>query len=72
MRIGNNENEKKVILYKQQIEKELTEICEDLLALIKNHLIANSTSDEARVFFLKMKADYYRYIAEYAVSSQKD
>lgn len=69
---GNSENEKKVQIYKNTIEKELTEICEDLLKLISDHLIANSTSDEAKVFFLKMKADYHRYIAEYSVSSQKE
>ena len=50
----------------------MTEICDDLLKLISDHLLANSTSDEARVFFQKMKADYHRYIAEYSVSSQKE
>ena len=51
MQIGNTENEKKVQIYKNTIEKELTEICEDLLKLINDHLIGNSTSDEAKVFF---------------------
>ena len=56
----------KVKNYKQQLEAELTGLCEDILALVEDYLMPNTQSDEAKVFFHKMKADYFRYIAEFA------
>ena len=44
----------------------MTGICQDILDLLDEHLVPNSTSDEGKVFFNKMKADYHRYIAEFA------
>lgn len=32
--------------------------------LLDNHLIPNADEHETKVFYLKLKADYYRYIAE--------
>ncbi|EAS00226.1 Bmh1 14-3-3 family protein (macronuclear) [Tetrahymena thermophila SB210] len=52
--------------YKKKIETELNLYCEDILRLLNDYLIKNATNAEAQVFFLKMKGDYYRYIAEYA------
>ena len=53
--------------YKRKIETELEDICTDILEIIKNELIPNSVSDEGKVFYYKMKADYYRYLAEFQV-----
>lgn len=56
--------------YKKQIEKELEAICQDVLQLLNNNRLLDSmtTSDddssEAAVFYQKMAADYYRYLAE--------
>lgn len=61
----------KVRHYKGQIEEELTRVCQDILVLLENHLVGQCTSDEAKVFFMKMKGDYYRYIAEYASSDKR-
>ena len=36
-----------------------------ILALIDENLVPQSNSSECKVFFLKMKGDYYRYIGEY-------
>jgi 14-3-3 protein epsilon len=63
---GNQDNVVKVKEYKGQIEGELTSICKGILQLLDNYLIPNSQTDQVKVFFYKMKADYYRYIAEYA------
>lgn len=56
--------------YKEKIEAELRDICETVLNLLKEHLIPKSkgTDDksESAVFYLKMKGDYHRYIAEVA------
>jgi hypothetical protein len=51
--------------YRQKIEKELEDICQDVLNLLDDPLIPNSKNPEARVFFLKMKGDYYRYLGEF-------
>ena len=69
---GNQENVNKVKTYKGKIESELTGICQDILDLLEEHLIANSTSEEGKVFFNKMKADYFRYIAEFASQENRN
>lgn len=50
--------------YKRNIEKELKDICQEIIHLLKESLIKSASEVEARVFFLKMKGDYYRYLAE--------
>ena len=49
------------------IEEELTGICKNILKLVNDDLIPKCKTDEGQVFLYKMKGDYYRYIAEYAV-----
>jgi 14-3-3 protein epsilon len=52
--------------YKEKIEKELNQYCDDILQVLDTKLIPGSTGNtEANVFYYKMKGDYYRYIAEY-------
>jgi len=68
---GNTENVQKVKNYKGEIERELNEICMDILDLLDNNLIPNSTNNEVKVFFYKMKADYFRYIAEYTTAENR-
>eukprot|EP00730_Choanoeca_flexa_P005882 TRINITY_DN12042_c0_g1_i1.p1 TRINITY_DN12042_c0_g1~~TRINITY_DN12042_c0_g1_i1.p1 ORF type:complete len:244 (+),score=82.28 TRINITY_DN12042_c0_g1_i1:141-872(+) len=58
--------------YRKTIEQELTDICKEVLDLLKTHLIPKSTASESKVFYLKMKGDYYRYLAEVAVGEERD
>jgi 14-3-3 protein epsilon len=51
--------------YKAKIEEELQEICNDILSIIDSELIPNSSSEEGKVFYYKMKGDYHRYLAEF-------
>jgi 14-3-3 protein epsilon len=46
--------------YKKQIEKELEDICADILKVIEDKLVPTSTSEEGKVFYYKMKGDYHR------------
>lgn len=39
--------------------------------LLDNYLIANATNPESKVFYLKMKGDYYRYLSEVASGDTK-
>jgi len=56
--------------YRKQVEQELTKICKEVLALLDSHLIKDEGPPESKVFYLKMKGDYYRYLAE--VESAED
>jgi 14-3-3 protein beta/theta/zeta len=53
--------------YREKIEAELKKICEEVLGLLDTHLIKKASQSESKVFYLKMKGDYYRYLAEVAV-----
>eukprot|EP00966_Prymnesium_polylepis_P157301 3635436-Prymnesium_polylepis.2 len=57
--------------YKKSVETELDNICSDILTLLDDHLIKKAAGTEATVFYLKMKADYYRYLAEFATAEVK-
>ena len=69
---GSVTNAEKAKRYKQNIEKELTEVCKGILKLVNESLIPNCKSEEGKVFLYKMKGDYWRYIAEYASGAEKD
>jgi 14-3-3 protein epsilon len=55
---------------KAKIESELNKICDDIQKIIDKYLVPNATEPEMKVFFLKLKGDYYRYKCEFA--SDKD
>jgi 14-3-3 protein epsilon len=58
--------------YKSKVEDELNQICEDILDLLSGSLIKDSLAAEPKVFYQKMKADYYRYLAEFASATTKE
>ncbi|KAL8797015.1 MAG: hypothetical protein Q9195_000786 [Heterodermia aff. obscurata] len=57
--------------YRQKIEAELAKICEDILEVLDNHLIQSAQSGESKVFYHKMKGDYHRYLAEFALGDKR-
>ncbi|KAG7228204.1 hypothetical protein INR49_013367 [Caranx melampygus] len=61
---GNDKKQQMAREYREKIESELQEICHDVLGLLDNFLIANASAAESKVFYLKMKGDYYRYLSE--------
>lgn len=58
--------------YRVTIEQELKDICTEVLDLLTTHLVPNSFNAESKVFYLKMKGDYYRYLAEVAEGADRD
>ncbi|XP_061551440.1 14-3-3 protein zeta-like [Phycodurus eques] len=67
-------SEKKLQLakeYREKVENELQVICNNVLTLLDKYLIGNSIQQESKVFYLKMKGDYYRYLAEVASPEEK-
>jgi 14-3-3 protein epsilon len=68
---GNDEHVKRIKKYREVVEKELSDICSSILSLLDDHLIPTASSGESKVFYLKMKGDYHRYLAEFKTSSDR-
>jgi 14-3-3 protein beta/theta/zeta len=68
---GNERKQAMAKEYREKVEKELRDICDDVLGLLDKYLIAKASSPESQVFYLKMKGDYYRYKAEVAKTADK-
>jgi len=69
---GKADHLKKAQEYKKKVEKELTEICNDILEVLDKHLIKNAATSESKVFYYKMKGDYHRYLAESTSGDAKE
>merc|ERR1711972_372078 len=57
--------------YRGKVEKELAKICGEILGLLDGSLIGKASEAESKGFYHKMKADYYRYEAEYKDGDEK-
>ncbi|KAH9530143.1 hypothetical protein DERF_003971 [Dermatophagoides farinae] len=57
--------------YREKVEVELRDICYDVLSLLDKYLIPKASNAESKVFYLKMKGDYYRYLAEVATGDRR-
>jgi 14-3-3 protein epsilon len=68
---GNEDNAKFAKEYCSKVEAELDKICNTILGLLDGNLIDKASTGESKVFYQKMKADYYRYKAEYADGDKK-
>lgn len=68
---GNEAQVKLIRDYRGKIELELTNICDDILNVLNEHLIPTAQSGESKVFYYKMKGDYHRYLAEFAVADKR-
>merc|ERR1739846_35429 len=62
---------KMIKTYRNQVEKELRDICGDILEVLDKHLIPCSDTGESKVFYYKMKGDYHRYLAEFAQANDR-
>merc|ERR1711948_71505 len=68
---GNDENAKYAKEYCTKVETELQKICDTILGLLSANLIPKAGNGESKVFYQKMMADYYRYIAEFTDGDKK-
>jgi len=69
---GNTSNVDNCKEYRAKVEGELQAICDTILSLLDGNLISKATNGESKVFYQKMKADYYRYIAEFSENAKKN
>lgn len=68
---GNTEQVSKIKAYRQKIENELREVCNDILSVLNENLIPVAQGGESKVFYYKMKGDYYRYLAEFLTGEDR-
>ena len=68
---GNDAQVAMIKAYREMIEGELAQICEDILKVLDTHLIPSAASGESKVFYHKMKGDYHRYLAEFATGDKR-
>lgn len=67
-------NEEHVALvkdYRSKVESELSEVCDSILRLLESNLVPSASASESKVFYLKMKGDYHRYMAEFKVGDER-
>ncbi|PPS02364.1 hypothetical protein GOBAR_AA18310 [Gossypium barbadense] len=57
--------------YRAKIEAELSEICAGILKLLDENLVPAAGNGDSKVFYLKMKGDYHRYLAEFKTGDDR-
>jgi len=67
----NEEHVAQIKEYRGKIEAELSNICDGILKLLDSHLVPSTTAAESKVFYLKMKGDYHRYLAEFKTGVER-
>lgn len=68
---GNSDHVSIIKDYRGKIETELSKICDGILNLLEAHLIPAASLAESKVFYLKMKGDYHRYLAEFKTGAER-
>ncbi|KAM1014188.1 hypothetical protein ACFX13_044866 [Malus domestica] len=67
-------NEEHVALvkeYRSKVESELSDVCANILKLLDSNLVPSASASESKVFYLKMKGDYHRYMAEFKSAEER-
>ncbi|KAH7518649.1 hypothetical protein FEM48_Zijuj09G0193400 [Ziziphus jujuba var. spinosa] len=68
---GNSDHVATIKDYRAKIENELSSICDRILNLLEQKLVPASSDGDSKVFYLKMKGDYHRYLAEFKTGSDR-
>ncbi|KAF6152111.1 hypothetical protein GIB67_031433, partial [Kingdonia uniflora] len=68
---GNEDHVLTIRDYRSKIETELSSICDGILKLLDTRLTPSASSGDSKVFYLKMKGDYHRYLAEFKTGAER-
>lgn len=68
---GNEDHVTTIKEYRSKIESELCKICDGILKLLDDRLIPSAAAGDSKVFYLKMKGDYHRYLAEFKTGAER-
>lgn len=58
--------------FRETIERELIEVCSEIVTLIQDYLIHEEDSVDERVYYYKMVGDYYRYECEILIGEDRN
>lgn len=58
--------------YKAKVEGEVEGVCNEVVEILDKNLVPKAANAESEVFYLKMKGDYYRYMAECMVGDKHE
>ena len=61
-----------IIDYRKKLETELTDNIQDILNILDANLIKNSEENLSKIYYLKLKGDFNRYICEYEKGHLRD
>ena len=65
-----NNHKKQINIIREKIQNELLTIFEQIHSILDKFLIPNAQDSESKVFYMKIKADYYRYHCEFAENEE--
>ncbi|XLS56351.1 hypothetical protein HN51_006106, partial [Arachis hypogaea] len=71
---NDGEDEKRAAIaraYKLDLESKMLGVCNDILGLLESNLLPSAAASDSRVFYLKMKGDYIRYLLKFAVGDDR-
>ncbi|KAK6940187.1 14-3-3 domain, partial [Dillenia turbinata] len=68
---GNEDHVSIIKDYRSKIEAELSKICDGILKLLDSKLVPSASNGDSKVFYLKMKGDYHRYLAEFKTGAER-
>lgn len=57
---------------KTKIEDEMRKICDEIQSTLDQYLVPNAKDYETKVFYLKLKGDYFRYRAEFTSGPENE
>ena len=61
---------KEISIIKEKITIELKSIFQQVHSMLDKYLIPNAQDNESKIFYMKLKADFYRYHCEFAVGDE--
>ncbi len=58
--------------FRSKIEGEINAICNDVIQLLDTNILPLASNAESKVYYLKMKGDYLRYLSEISVNEARE
>jgi 14-3-3 protein epsilon len=57
--------------FKINIRKRIKDLCNNILKILNEYLIRKAKDNESKIFYLKMRSDYFRYLSEFEIDEKK-